>query len=50
MCPFRKLQNRIPLTEFDRMIIELCLRQCVSENRTPPHIYMTQGRGGLGVG
>eukprot|EP00884_Botryococcus_braunii_P021498 jgi/Botrbrau1/8031/Bobra.13_2s0008.1 len=45
MCPFRKLQNNIPLTQFDQLTIELCLQQCAVENRVPPHIYMTQGRG-----
>jgi hypothetical protein len=45
MCPFRKLQNNIPLTSFDQLTIELCLQQCAMENRLPPHIYMTQGRG-----
>eukprot|EP00884_Botryococcus_braunii_P013749 jgi/Botrbrau1/22375/Bobra.0002s0052.1 len=45
MCTFRKLQNNIPLTSFDQLTIELCLQQCAMENRVPPHIYMTQGRG-----
>jgi hypothetical protein len=45
MCPFKKLQNRIPLSHMDQIMIQQCLQQCINEGRTPPQVYLHSVRG-----